>query len=387
MRIMRRAKLTIVAVLFCALCAEARIAFVLKSTPIALGYYDPTDSALARLSPDGSLFGQIDSLGNARIWALDNPSFPMLELFGDAPRGKIYININFSFDNKYIIFDGTTKNTGLATKGEIVVLSTDNFIQQKFSSYLYGGTSRSRFAFSHTGTLAYVPAENAHQINIIDLRTKNSKTILDGFCPISAVAIDPTAQKIAIKDVCAQAIRIRDIKTGTLLKRLDLDAPMPDDPFSPDQSVFYWGQGSMLAVNSDANTNACALDAHTGKGQFPFMWFSPLAMFQSNDTNTLAIADITWSLNIQKINDPMLYIIQPFGFNNFVLSGAFSPDNKRFALGSSEGQVAVYDANLNYQCSGALSEDFQILQIVFVNQERFISVSSDNNLTRWDISK
>jgi hypothetical protein len=364
----------------------ARIGYRLIQTPVTLGNYKPAQTQYAIISPQGNFFGQIDSLGNARIWSLQRPEFPYVELMADSAKGQIFIDISFSPDENHIIFDSSENNTGLATRGRIIVVSTANLQKQEFNTFIWGGTKKSKFAFSSTKLLAYVPAGAGNEIEIVDLVTKKQRKIIEhNFASIVSLSFDPTAKKIAIKDMTAKTIRIRDTDSGVLLKELDLQFPMPDDEFSPDQTLFYWGQGNMLAVNSNVNEFAVGFDAQTGKGQFPFMWFSPLAMFTSNDTKILAVADENFSLNIQKVNDPMLYVIEPFGFFNFVVAGAFSPSDKLFAVGSVQGQVAVYDASLNFQGGGTLTNNEEIQQIVFAHEQRFLSLSINNILTRWDL--
>jgi len=365
----------------------AGLGYTLKQEPVTLGSYDPTQTQVAQLSHNGRFFGQVDSWGNARVWLLDNPATPSLELLGEPSRGHIFVNVIFSADGKYIIFDSVIKNTHLPTRGRIIVVSTSNLQQQSFDTFIWGGAGRSKWALSNTGLLAYVPLDNGEHIEIIDLITKKQSRIIErGLSSIVALAFDPTAQKMATKDISANAIRIRDVNTGILLKRLDLSFPMPDDAGSPNQTLFYWGEGTMLAVNSDLNQFAVGFDAKTGGGQFPFMWFAPLAMFHSNNTSMLAIADANFNLNVQKLNDPMLYVLVPFGYFNFVVAGAFSPSDRVFVVGSTQGQVALYDASLNFQTGATLSIADQILQLAFANEQKFYSLTTANALTRWDIS-
>lgn len=364
--------------------AMARLGYTLKQTPITLGFYDSAATKVAKISPDGKLFGQIDSFGNAHIWAFDAPNFPALSFTSNPAMGQIFVDLNFSSDGQYIIFDSTFKNTGLNLYGKVVVFSTKTFIAEEFDTYVFGGTKLSKYALSNTGLFAYATG-HGNEIAIFDLRTRIPKKIVEtGFSSISALAFDPLAQKLAIKDITAKTIRIRDVATGALLKVLALAFPMPDDAYSPDQTMFYWGKGSMLAVNSDQNLFAIG-DAQTSEGQFPFMWYASLAMFISNDTKILAVADATFTLNIQRVGDPTLYQIEPFGFDDETVTGAFSPRDQNFALGSASGAVAVYDAKLNFQCGSFLTDADEISQIAYVNERQFLSVTAGNMLTRWDI--
>ncbi len=379
-------RLLLLALLLLASLCEARISSQLKGTPITLGLYDPSQSKAAKLSPNGSLFGQIDKSGNVNIWLTKKPALPALSIKSDDSKGQYYSDVFFSEDNRYIILDSKIANTSIATKGQLVVISADTFKKKRYNTNIWGGSYRSKFALSSTGILAYVPVSKTNQIKLVDLNSKVEHQIFDnGLCPIIALAFDESSAKIAIKDQCGKNIRIRDSKTGELLNQIELQLPMPDDGYSPQQSIFFWGENQMLAVNSDVYSMAYALDARTGAGQFPIVWFEPLAMFLNNYKNILAIADENFCLNIQKTNDPTLYTIQPFGYDNFVLSGAFSPDDKILAVGSSNGQIAIYDSKLNFLNSGSLLQALQIMQIAFINNNKFISLSEANTLELWEL--
>lgn len=386
---MHKALLKLVLCFLCyALCAHAddEPSCALTRKDIVIGNFDQWNTSIAKLSPRGKWFAQIDKDGFARLWDLNDPEFFKLEMVSMA--GPKYINASFSADDRFVVFDNTTTDPEIATSGRIDIISTETWLLNSFDTDNREGSQRSKFAIASDGLLAYVPKENSRELRFYNLITKQKHSWqIVGACPISAVAFDQNNSHIAVKDICAKSISIHDVMNGVLIRTIDLDIAMPDDKGSPDQTLFFWGDGSMLAVNSDANEFATCFDATIGAVQFPVEWITPLAMFMSNNSTMLAIADVIFSLNVEKSGDDNVYIAEPFGPLESVFAGAYAPSDKFLAVGSDHGSIAVLESDeLQTRCSSSLPNQNELAQIVFSSDNSFISLDEDFELSRWQIT-
>lgn len=376
--------------LFCSTNMLARIknSCSLNQTPLNFGKYDPNNTIIAKLSSDGKFFGQIDVNQKANFWLTTKPTSPIFSIERDTSIRQRFTDVDLS-NKKYIVVDSVLESTNLQNNGMLTIIDNQNWRIKQFNTSIFGGTGQSKYAISSSeNLLVYVPANSPTQVVFYDLVTERELISWNyNFGSITAFAFHPLEQSIAIKDISGKTIRIIDIMSGETVKTLEPDTPIYDDSNSPVKSLFFWANGTELVSNSDSFMTALSWNLQTKQIDFETIWVAPLPMFRNQSTTKLVIADATASINMLIINDPTVYLDQPFGPFNYVFAAAFSPDDKYLVAGASDGgYLNIVDGdNFNQLCTGQLESLDGIDQIVFVNENEFLTQSFGNTITRWHI--
>lgn len=361
--------------------ATAKCALV--PSTIALKDFDNNNVYAKKLNLSGSMFAVVDNNGDGYIWSLETPTTPPLKMPRDRNMAQKYVDVYFSNDSTYVIFDSTVVNTNLETHGLLFVLNVTTGDSFRVKTFIWGGNQKSKFAWSSSGLFAYVPDKRGVVIEVFNPIDNSKRTIVDDGCVITALAFNQD-KEIAIKDTCGKNIRVRNAETGALIHDLSPTVPISDDVYSPERSLFYWAEGTMLAASSDANGLASTFNANSGHGSFPTMWMAPLPIIRSYNTKTYAIADFEGNINVLHMNDDEWYMDKPFGFEVLVTAAAFSLDDTKMALGSANGDLSIIDTiKLETQCSGTLPSG-PTVDILAYGRDQIITYGG-RALTKWKI--
>ena len=205
------------------------------------------------------------------------------------------------------------------------------------------------------------------QVAQLDIR-KTVWELPEHYEPGHDIAWSPDGQMIATSDRWG-ALELFDVRTGRLIR--SVGRPLgPDDPgyyargmypalkngryrFPPRQwepedryrqrRPIAWEPGGKLVAVPDERASVIRIwDSETGKAQRPLPYHGPMlnALSWSTDRRYLAATGGT-TLHIYDLRTGRH---RSFGGNTNLYAGAWSPDNRRFAAGTSERSVMIWDA-------------------------------------------
>ena len=360
--------------------------------PVPLAHYNQTRTVAGKINPDANLYVQITDQGQAIVWPLQGPGKAFAKINPDKTINQLYTNPYFSPGGNYLALDSTLQNTHTLQNGrlDIVNLVTGTMIRKP--TFIFGGSKTSRFAFfpPSENIFAYVPNDGSEgrNIHIEDLASgKTLSTIHYPFCAIDALAFHPTDMKLAIKDICADAVRIYDAISGTLLQSLVSDFPLPDSYATSVKSLAFWANGTKLAAHSTEHEYAVTWDLASGKESFEVWWFDPLPISPSHDGESLIMADVFGNVNILRANVPnSVDVLTPFGYMDPACVAAFSIQDHLIALASGNAGMVVYKyLEPRPFCRGEVKDG--AIQIVFDTDDSFYTLSSKFGLAKGTVPK
>jgi WD40 repeat protein len=354
----------------------------LVQTKVSLGEYVSNDSLFELLSDNASFFAQLSNDGAFRLWSLSSPDEPYYILM--PPAESKFGQMRFSSNSRFVFVEAIANDIHQDSIISVINISTKEKVADINAPKNEWGSAIFDVSLDEK-SLIYASSKDMTWIEIYDLellRLKSFKKISDE--PICAIAIHPSKESIAIKSKHGGRIDEIDINSGTLLKSFIAETDLSDKNISHLPSLLWNKDGSMLATYSTKANEAVVWDVEKNTVIYDFTWIDALVFAKNIYSATFFIGSIEGDINI--ISPDNMSVISSFDFTDLLSSISESKDQKFLVVGSSVGELTLYDSLSLNPLGYALNEQGGgIDQMAFKNERLFYTLSDEGGLSYWNI--
>ena len=274
---------------------------------------------------------------------LDYQAISQTLLAQELPPIEITITETPGFVTDIEGFEGIVQTLAVSPDGKILLVGagaeTINAIDLEQQKIIYSVSAivndYASIAFSSDGSIFAIAEDK--EISLFNTATGEWLKTLDGHAKrVNDVAISPDGKKLVSVSVAGYDIRIWNLETGTLIKKLTQDVgPTTCVDFTPDGMLFITGAiGQDRTIKFwDANSFELVQTSPQQPGYINDLAVSSDGKLVAAVRNYVKVWDLVDSSSLQNIKGPKLEI-------NAI---AVSPDGNYVATANKEGTVMVFD--------------------------------------------